>query len=55
MKGERFEMRFPQALLERIDDWRERQTVVPARAAAIRYLIESRLGEIQAEDTTADK
>jgi len=50
MKGERFEIRFPQELLERIDRWRDRQTISPTRAAAIRYLIESRLNELRTDD-----
>jgi hypothetical protein len=43
MLSERFEMRFAPELVEKIDRWRNAQTVPPSRAAAIRYLIEESL------------
>lgn len=52
---ERFEMRVPQDLLRRIDDWRKRQVIVPSRAAAVRYLLDSRLDELQPTPAYADE
>ena len=43
MQTERFEMRLPDALIQRIDRWRLAQPIVPSRAAAIRYLVERAL------------
>jgi metal-responsive CopG/Arc/MetJ family transcriptional regulator len=40
MKSERFEMRISAELLARVDDWRREQPDLPARAEAIRRLIE---------------
>ncbi|MCG6112881.1 MAG: YfbU family protein [Paracoccus sp.] len=39
-KTERFEMRLDEGLLEKIDNWRERQNQQPSRAEAIRTLVE---------------
>lgn len=43
MNDERFDFRIPRELLARVDDWRQRQTVPPTRAAAMRFLIEQGL------------
>lgn len=43
MLSERFEMRFTADLLRQIDEWRRRQDDLPARAEAIRRLIEAGL------------
>lgn len=43
LKTERFEMRIELEMLERIDAWRRRQDDLPARAEAIRRLIEQSL------------
>ena len=42
-KTERFEMRFDQATLQRLDEWRGRQGEIPSRAEAIRRLIDTAL------------
>ena len=41
MLSERFEMRFSTDLLREVDDWRRAQPDLPARAEAIRRLIEA--------------
>jgi hypothetical protein len=46
MNDPRFEMRIPAELLARVDEWRQRQTVPPTRAAAMRHLIECGLGRL---------
>lgn len=43
-KTERFEMRVDEDLLTRVDDWRREQGDVPARAEAMRRLVETGLG-----------
>jgi hypothetical protein len=43
MLSERFEMRFTADLLGQIDEWRRQQDDLPARAEAIRRLIEAGL------------
>jgi hypothetical protein len=48
MLSERFEMRFTTDLLRQIDDWRRQQSDLPARAEAIRRLIETGLGKAPA-------
>jgi hypothetical protein len=45
MRENRFEMLIAPELLARVDEWRQRQTVPPTRAAAMRYLIERGLAE----------
>jgi hypothetical protein len=45
MLSERFEMRFSVDLLREVDDWRRGQSDLPARAEAIRRLIELGLGK----------
>lgn len=40
MLSERFEMRFTSDLLQQIDEWRRQQPDLPARAKAIRHLVE---------------
>jgi hypothetical protein len=45
MRDERFEMRISAELLARVDEWRQRQTVPPTRAAAVRWMIERCLGD----------
>jgi len=42
-KTERFEMRLELEMIARIDEWRRAQTDLPARAEAIRRLIEQSL------------
>ena len=48
MLSERFEMRFSADLLPEVDDWRRGQSDLPARAEAIRRLIELGLGKAPA-------
>jgi hypothetical protein len=48
MLSERFEMRFSADLLKQVDDWRRQQPDLPARAEAIRRLIESGLSKAPA-------
>ena len=43
MLSERFEMRFSEDLLRQVDEWRRHQSDLPARAEAIRRLIEAGL------------
>ena len=43
-KSGRFEMVTPPGWMEKIDDWRRRQTDIPTRAEAIRRLVEKGLG-----------
>jgi metal-responsive CopG/Arc/MetJ family transcriptional regulator len=43
MLSERFEMRYPAELLQRVDEWRRIQPGLPSRAEAIRRLIEAGL------------
>jgi hypothetical protein len=43
MLSERFELRFSPELLKLIDDWRRAQEDMPARAEAMRRLIETGL------------
>jgi hypothetical protein len=43
MKNTRFEMKTPEALLARVDDWRRQQPDLPNRSEAIRRLIEAGL------------
>ena len=43
MKSERFEIRWPPDLLERVDAWRQSQAIKRPRAAAVRYLVERAL------------
>ena len=43
-KGERFELRLDQAVLERIDDWRSWRPDVPSRSEAVRQLVDAGLG-----------
>jgi uncharacterized protein YfbU (UPF0304 family) len=45
LKTERFEMRFDQLTLERIDGWRSSQGDLPSRAEAIRRLVDTALIE----------
>ena len=54
MLSERFEMRFPTDLLREFDDWRRAQPDLPARAEAIRRLIEAGLGKVE-HDTRSSK
>ncbi len=42
-KDDRLELRVTLRLLERLDDWRSRQTEVPTRSAAARQLLERQL------------
>ena len=46
-KTERFEMRFDQDALKRVDDWRGAQPDLPSRAEAIRRLVASGLSKSQ--------
>lgn len=41
-----FQMRVSEEFLRRLDDWRRHQTDLPARAEAIRRLIEAGLGRV---------
>ena len=54
MKSERFEMRVPQDLLQRVDAWRREQPDLPPRAEAIRRLLHAALapGSSDATDDT---
>lgn len=49
-KTERFEMRLDQMTIDRLDDWRSRQTDVPSRAEAARRLMEAGLMRDGAKD-----
>lgn len=49
MLTERFEVRWPPDLIERIDRWRNSQPIVPTRAAAIRRLIEVALNQLESK------
>jgi hypothetical protein len=40
LKTRRFEMRFDRGMIERIDGWRAKQPGLPARAEAIRRLVD---------------
>jgi uncharacterized protein len=40
LKSRRFEMRFDRSMIERIDGWRAKQPGLPARAEAIRRLVD---------------
>lgn len=44
MNDERIDMRLPHELMERLDEWRQRQVAQPSRSAAARALIEMALG-----------
>ena len=57
-KTERFEMRLDENILTRIDHWRSQQSDVPARAEAVRRLVETGLARSSPEVITfrpADK
>jgi hypothetical protein len=41
--SERFELRVPADWLQKIDDWRRRQSDLPSRAEAIRRLVDEAL------------
>jgi uncharacterized protein len=43
LKTRRFEMRFDQPTIERIDGWRSKQPDLPPRAEAIRRLVDQGL------------
>jgi len=43
LKTRRFEMRFDQAMITRIDGWRAKQPGLPPRAEAIRRLVDQGL------------
>lgn len=45
MKSERFELRFGEEALARIDQWREHQTGFPSRAEAVRTLVDAGLAK----------
>ena len=45
----RFEMKWPDALLERVDQWRYRQPIQPTRTEALRELVNKGL---EAEEIT---
>jgi len=55
MKSERFEIRWPLDLLERVDAWRLSQTIKPPRAAAVRFLVERALGGDERPELNAPK
>lgn len=42
---QRFEMKAPAEWLSRVDEWRRTQPDIPARAEAIRRLVEKALGD----------
>lgn len=44
-KSDRFEMRVPPDLIEKVDEWRAQQPGIPSRASAIRHMIETYLHE----------
>ncbi|KKO20927.1 MAG: hypothetical protein L3J18_04350 [Candidatus Brocadia sp.] len=46
---ERIILNIPKEMLERIDDFRRKQEVIPSRAAAIRHLLEKSLGTSKKE------
>lgn len=48
LKTRRFEMRFDQATIERIDGWRSKQPDLPPRAEAIRRLVDQGLKAVAA-------
>lgn len=54
MRNGRFELLIPDELMARVDEWRQQQTVPPTRAAAIRHLIESGLGDDAAREACAE-
>ncbi|HVB67986.1 MAG TPA: ribbon-helix-helix domain-containing protein [Acetobacteraceae bacterium] len=45
--GERFEMRMPKDLVERIDRWRARRMPLPSRAEAVRRLLDAALKPVR--------
>ena len=51
MMTDRFELRLAPELLDRLEQWRQRQPAVPSKAAAVRYIIE--LGLTAAEKADA--
>jgi hypothetical protein len=44
------QIRFPQAILDRIDVWRRKQKLRPTRAQTIRFLVENSLGDLEQEE-----
>jgi hypothetical protein len=55
MLTERFEMRFTTELLQQVDEWRRQQPDLPARAKAIRRLIEAGLSTSVKSGGSSDK
>ena len=51
MMTDRFELRLAPGLLDRLEQWRQRQPAVPSKAAAVRYIME--LGLTAAEKADA--
>lgn len=55
VRSERFEMRLDSALLEQIDEWRDRQRDPPSRAEAVRQLLEHALSGTLRKETQLDQ
>jgi hypothetical protein len=51
MMTDRFELRLAPELLDRLEQWRQRQPAVPSKASAVRYIME--LGLTAAEKADA--
>lgn len=54
-RSERFEMRLDSALMDQIDEWRDRQSDVPSRAEAVRQLLEYALSGSLKKEIQLDK
>ena len=54
-RSERFEMRLDSALMDQIDEWRDRQTDAPSRAEAVRQLLEYALSGSLKKEIQLDK
>lgn len=55
VRSERFEMRLDSALMDQIDEWRDRQSDMPSRAEAVRQLLEYALSGSLKEEIQLDK
>lgn len=55
VRSERFEMRLDSALMDQIDEWRDRQSDVPSRAEAVRQLLEYALSGSLRQEIQLDK
>jgi hypothetical protein len=46
---EGLQVRIPPEIINQIDNWRRKQPVMPARAAAVRYFLEKGMSLVQQE------